>query len=68
MFSKTVGSRPGGPQLASAPVDAARRLGVGRTTIFRLMKEGKLPAVKIGARTVIPEEAITAFLAGLPRR
>ena len=33
--------------------EAARRLGIGRTLTFRLIKDGRIRATKIGRRTVI---------------
>ena len=47
--------------------DAARVLGVGKVTIFRLLKEGQLRRVKIGRRTLIPTTDIAA-LAEVHRR
>lgn len=44
------------PPLAYGVADACQRLGVGRTTIYELIKAGELRPVKIGARTLIPEE------------
>jgi excisionase family DNA binding protein len=34
--------------------EAARTLGVGKETIFRLLREGHLRRVKLGRRTLIP--------------
>ncbi len=41
-------------QLMVSPADAAKRIGVGRTTFYGLMSEGEIKAVKIGRRTLIP--------------
>ena len=43
--------------------EAAYLLGCGRTTVFRLMREGKLRVVKIGTRTIITRSEIARFLA-----
>ena len=45
------------------------RCGITRTTIYRLMREGRFPEpLKIGERAVRwPESEITAWLASLPR-
>lgn len=45
--------------------DAARALGIGRTFVFQLIKEGRLKAVKIGRRTLIPVAECEAFLSRL---
>ena len=44
--------------LAYSPTDAARALSVGRSTLYRLIADGRLPTVKIGTRTLIPAEAV----------
>lgn len=50
------------PALAHSIPDTAAMLGVGKVTTYRLIKEGKLRAVKIGARTVIPRQEIDRLL------
>jgi predicted DNA-binding transcriptional regulator AlpA len=42
--------------------DAAAAYGVGRSSLYNLMKQGKLPNVKIAGRRVIPCEAMEALL------
>lgn len=42
--------------------EVASMLGLGRTTIFRLMDEGRLGRIKIGARTLIPASDVEALL------
>ncbi|WP_166207202.1 helix-turn-helix domain-containing protein [Cognatiluteimonas telluris] len=36
--------------------DACRRIGVGRSSIYGLIKSGEIRAIKIAGRTLIPEE------------
>lgn len=48
------------PDLMSV-VEAARRLGIGRTKIYELIESGRLPSVKIGKRRLISHEMIEAF-------
>ena len=50
-------------KLAYSPDEAALALGVGRTTVFGLLKEGRLKRVKIGTSTVIPRSSLEALLA-----
>lgn len=39
-----------------------RRLDVGRTTVYRLLREGELQSVKIGRRTLITSASIDAYV------
>jgi|GEM_PF-1828091 len=41
--------------------------GASPATVYRLIKSGKLDALKIGDRTYITEESIRALIAGAPR-
>lgn len=47
--------------------ETAQAFGIGRTNVFRLIKEGQLKAVKIGRRTVIPTDEVQAFMARLKK-
>ena len=47
-------------------MDAARALGVGRSTIYRLIADGQLEARALGGRPMIPATRLHAFVAGLP--
>ena len=49
-------------KLAYGIKEAAIALGVGRTTIWCSIKDGKLSAVKVGNRTLIKTEALQAWL------
>ena len=40
--------------------------GIGRTTTYEEIAAGRLAAVKLGRRTIIPREAADAWLASLP--
>ena len=42
---------------------AAEHLGVGRTTVYRLINTGELPSITIGRCRRIPLERIAAFVA-----
>ena len=52
--------------LASIP-DAQRALGIGRSTAYRLIDDGKLETVKIGRRTLIRISSIRALAGEAPR-
>lgn len=44
--------------------DAAKALGLGRTSIYALIKEGKLESFKLGRRTLIKAESIRRLVEG----
>jgi len=41
-----------------AVADAAKALGVSRLLIYRLVREGSFPAVRLGRRILIPTAAL----------
>ena len=41
------------------------RLGVGRSTVFELIRLGKLRSVVIGRRRLVPETALVEFIESL---
>lgn len=45
--------------------DAATQLGVGRSTVFRLIERGALSITKIGRRTLISQGSIDAVVEGM---
>ncbi len=51
------------PAAAYSVEEAAQALTLGRTYTFKLIKEGKLRAIKAGRRTLIPVTEVQAFLA-----
>jgi excisionase family DNA binding protein len=42
--------------------EVADRLAVSPDAIYDLIKKGDLPAVKVGARRVVAEDALTRFI------
>lgn len=48
--------------------DFAQTFSIGRTIVFAEIKAGRLKAVKLGRRTLIPVTAAREWLAGLPAR
>ena len=52
--------------LAVTIPDAAKMLGVGRSTIYGLLGNGQIDGRKIGDRTVITTASIRSFLEGSP--
>lgn len=45
--------------------NAALMLGLGRSTVYNLIKEGKLKRLKVGKRTIVEAVEIRDFLARL---
>jgi len=48
--------------LAYSVEEAAVALGIGRTSVFYLLRDGLLKPIKIGRRTLIPLTEIQAFI------
>lgn len=42
--------------------EAARLLGIGRDTAYGLIREGRLPAVRIGRRVLVPRAALEPWV------
>ena len=56
----------GGAKLAYTVPEAVSASGIGRTTLYELIRASRLEARKMGKRTLIPAEALRALLASLP--
>ncbi len=50
-----------------SPVEAALVAGIGRTVVFQLIADGRLPARKIGRKTIVLRRDLMGFLESLPR-
>jgi excisionase family DNA binding protein len=48
--------------VATSVNGAAKALGLGRTTIYALIKEGRLETIKIGRRNLIKTASIRALI------
>ena len=53
------------PRLLYTPTQAAVLLGLGRSTIYELMKAGALKSVHVGRARRIKPEYLAAFVEGL---
>lgn len=42
--------------------EAATIIGIGRTTLYRIIKSGQLPTIKIGTRTLIRRSDLEGLL------
>ena len=54
---------PALPRRALRVEEAQRALGIGKTKIYELIKDGRLETVRIDRSRLIPVEAIEALLA-----
>lgn len=54
-------SSPGGPRFLTA-LEVAERMRVSKMTVYRLIKSGKLPAVRIGKGYRVREEDLESYL------
>ena len=48
--------------VATSVSGAAKALGLGRTTIYKLISDGQLETIKIGRRTLIKTASIRALI------
>lgn len=48
--------------------EAARRLRIGRTTCFRLVRAGEIESVTVGRLRRVPADAVSAYVAKLRHR
>lgn len=55
-------------KLAFTLKEAATALGVSKSTLYKALADGKLTAIKLGNRTLIPAEALKAWIASMPVR
>jgi excisionase family DNA binding protein len=54
------------PLLVTIP-EAARRLGIGRSTLYELIASGAIETVRIRRARRIPVDALHAYIEGLRR-
>ena len=54
------------PRLLLTIPEAARRLSVGRSTVYSMLKSGVLASVAIGRLRRIPSDSLEAVLGSLP--
>ncbi|MGH9030524.1 MAG: helix-turn-helix domain-containing protein [Acidimicrobiia bacterium] len=52
------------PRLTLKVEEAARLLGISRSHAYDLVRDGVIPALRLGRRIVVPRRAIDAMLDG----
>ena len=50
------------------PAEVKQALGIGHTSFWKLVKEGKLETKKLGGCTVVPAESLRRFVESLPSK
>jgi excisionase family DNA binding protein len=56
------------PVLVPVWPETAQMLGIGRSTVFRLIADGELPSVRIGRRRLVPVAGVRDYAARLAAR
>ena len=64
MSSNTTSLAP----LATDIEDSCRLLGIGKTKLYEEINAGRLKAVKVGAKTLLPTKQFPGWLKSLPRK
>lgn len=52
------------PKIGYSVREASRASSLGRTTLYNHISAGRLRAVRVGGRTIIPADALHALIAG----
>jgi excisionase family DNA binding protein len=60
----TISNIPEEKRRALSIRETARTTGLSRATLYRLLNDGRLTTVKIGARRLVPVRALDALLDG----
>jgi len=63
-----VKKRTEGVLLAVSPTEAAKMLGIGRNLVYLLIKQGDIPAIRLGERRIlVPVEGLKQLLKQEPK-
>lgn len=54
--------------IADSPIVAARRMGIGRSQLYRELAAGRITARKVGRRTLFERTEQARWLASLPTK
>lgn len=54
------------PSLLYPVAEAAALLGISRSNLYCLLRQGKVSSVRIGSRRLVPRAALESFVATLP--
>jgi excisionase family DNA binding protein len=56
--------KPTPPKLSFSINEACQATSLGRTTIYSHIAAGRIPVIRVGGRTLIPADALRAFVSG----
>jgi excisionase family DNA binding protein len=65
MIKPQISGLPASDRLAVTITEAVRVTAIGRTKLYEFIKEGRLPIVKVGAKTLVRIDALDALLKSL---
>jgi excisionase family DNA binding protein len=63
LVRSSASAAPDATLVALTVEEAARRLGVGRTTMYALLASGEIPSMAIGRLRRVPADALAAYVA-----
>ena len=58
----TIQQTPDSAKLTYKPEEASPLLGIGRNTLYALLRSGRLKSIRLGRKIIIPASAINEFL------
>lgn len=59
--------REGADRLALSIAEACTYISIGRTTLYKLIRENQIPIRKVGARTIVLRDELDQALKSFPR-
>lgn len=68
LHAQKCASEPQDHRLTYQPDELAITLGVGRQAVYRGLREGTIPSIRVGKRFIIPKSAIQEWLANAAAR
>lgn len=54
------------PDLLTIP-EFCHAVNLGKTSVYKLINQGKITALKLGKKTLVPRSSVEDFVASLPR-
>ena len=54
------------PELLTIP-EFCQAVNLGKTSVYKLINDGRIRAVKLGKKTLLPKSEVADFIDGLPK-